>query len=264
MLRDLYEGSQYKNIVHNIDGLYIPLDLSWKRIGVSVSGGADSALLLYILCDLITKNKLSIDVHVITNIRMWKLRPWQEWIAKEVYRYFVNRFPNIRFRLHENFIPPDLEWGENGPNIVDEHGKLVSGDIIETRSFAEYVSHKESLDAYYNAVTRNPPVELDKKMSMRDVDPTKENFHLAITEYMDTIVCHPFRFTAKDWVVKQYKQLNIDNLFNITRSCEGDTYRYPHVFNGLDYKNYVPGQYVPVCNGCYWCFERNWAIEQSK
>lgn len=264
MLKLLYEQSQYKGILHDVDGVYIPLDAQWKNIGISLSGGADSALLLHLLCDLITKHDLKINVHVITNIRMWKLRPWQEWIAKEVYRYFVNRFTNVRFKLHQNFIPPDLEWGEVGPNIVDEHGKLVSGDIIETRSFGEYVSHTENLDAYFNAVTKNPPVEIDKKMSMRDVEPSEDNLHLAITDYMDTIVCHPFRFTSKDWIVKQYKRYGIEELFETTRSCEGDTYRYPHVFNGLDYKTYIPGQYVPVCNGCYWCFERNWAIEQNK
>ena len=37
---------------HNIDGVEIPFDRSWKNIGIALSGGADSALLAYILCEL--------------------------------------------------------------------------------------------------------------------------------------------------------------------------------------------------------------------
>jgi len=257
MIDQLYKQSQYSNILHNIDNVDIVYDPVWKNVGISLSGGADSALLTFIICTLITNTNASTNVHIISNIRCWKTRPWQKWINQDVYRYFVNQFPNIVFKRHENFIPPDLEWSDKGPNIVDEYGKLVSGDIIELRAFGEYIKHQENLEAYYNGVTKNPSIEIDKKMSMRDVEPTANNFHLAVTNHMDCIVCHPFRFIAKDWIIKQYKKYNIETLLNLTRSCEGE-------FEGIDYKTYIPGQYVPVCKTCFWCQEREWAIEQSK
>jgi len=76
-------------------------------------------------------------------------------------------------------------------------------------------------------------------------------------KHMGVDVCHPFVYTAKDWIVKQYYKENIVDLFNITRSCEGE-------FEGLDYTTYTPGQTVPTCGDCFWCKEREWGIEQNK
>lgn len=68
---------------------------------------------------------------------------------------------------------------------------------------------------------------------------------------------HPFRFIDKSEIYKCYVELGINELFDLTRSCEGE-------FVDITYKNYVPGQYVPTCNTCFWCKERSWAIEKSK
>ncbi len=252
MIRELYENSEFKNIIHDVDNVYIPLDFNWKNIAVSLSGGADSAMLAYILCDLV-KDK-NIMIHCISHIRCWKEKPWQEYDSLNVYNWLVDRFPSIKFKRHTNFIPPDIEWGSKGPNIIDEYGQLNSGDIIEIRAFAEYIGIKENLDAYYNAVTRNPPIELNNKMSRRDVEPSEENFKMAITKHMGGLSCHPFRFIDKSWIYKQYKNKNLSELFNLTRSCEG-------TFENITYKNYKKGQYVPLCNQCFWCLEREWAIK---
>jgi len=63
--------------------------------------------------------------------------------------------------------------------------------------------------------------------------------------------------TTKDWIIKKYDEENILDLLNITRSCEGE-------FEDLDYTTYTPGQTVPICGECFWCKEREWAIEQNK
>jgi hypothetical protein len=232
----------------------IPFDPKWRNIAISQSGGADSALLTYLLCSMITDDT---TVHVINNIRCWKTRPWQSTVAQSVHRWLVNRFPNIRFERHVNFVPPELEWGDRGRTIVDEYGKLVSGDTLELRAFAEYVCFNYNVDAYFNAVTKNPRDVDFKGMPTRDIDPTEENAHLEKMMHMGKLACHPFRFTEKGWIVKKYKELDIMDLFDLTRSCEGE-------FENLNYENYTPGQYVPVCNTCFWCKERAWAIEQNK
>ena len=66
----------------------------------------------------------------------------------------------------------------------------------------------------------------------------------------------PIKFVSKDWVVKQYKDFKILDLFDITRSCEGE-------FNDITFKTYKPGQFVPLCNTCFWCKEREWALTQN-
>ena len=235
----------------NIDEVEIPLDLEWNSISISLSGGADSALLAYLICSLPTKVK---TIHCISHIRMWKTRPWQSYDNLRVFSWLEKRFPDIKFERHTNFISPELEYGNIGPTLIDEYGKNVSGDNIEIRSYAEYICHWNKVSAYYNAVTRNPRNIDIGGMKERDIEPNNLNQHLRFTKHMNGYAIHPFRFVEKDWIIKQYLRLDILDLLEITRSCEGE-------FKELNYQNYVPYQYVPVCNECFWCKERSWALK---
>jgi len=252
----VYCDSKYSHITNfKVDGLKIPFDPTWKRIGISVSGGADSALLSYLLCSIISETNSNIDVHIISHVRMWKTRPWQRYDSLRVFEWLIANFSNINFTRHENFIPPDLEYGNKGPTIVDEYGKLKSGDQIIARSYAEWILHKENLDAIFAAKSKNPSdTTITKRMPDREVDAVDINE--LIFEINNKLAIHPFIYTEKDWIVKQYVNNNILNLFNLTRSCEGD-------FDNLDYTNYIPNQLVPECGECFWCQERNWAKRKN-
>lgn len=233
--------------------MIIPFDNNWKKVAISLSGGADSALLAFLVCEQVTDQ----EVHIISHIRCWKTKPWQQYDSLRIYEYLTNKFPNIVFHRHTNFIAPDLEYGSQGPTIVDEYGKHVSGDNAEIRSFAEYICHSYDIDIYYNAVTRNPKNVDFQGMSSRDLEPSEENKHLELMTHMGRLAAHPFRFLEKDKIVKKYKELGIMDLFEMTRSCEG-------TFDNIDYRNYTVGQHVPICGECFWCKEREWAIEQNK
>lgn len=239
---------------YSVSGVEIPFSPQWKNIAISLSGGADSALLAFLLCTFIEKDT---KLHCISHTRMWKTRPWQGWDSLRVYDWLQNRFNHIKFERHTNFIAPDLEYGNIGPMLKDEYGKMVSGDNIEIRSFAEYICYYNNVDAYYNAVTRNPRnIDLGG-MSERDIDPSDNNRHLQITRHMDKWALHPFRFIEKNWIVSQYKRLDIMDLFNITRSCEGE-------FKDITYETYQPGQNVPTCGECFWCKEREWGLANAQ
>lgn len=235
--------------------MVIPFNPTWKNIAISVSGGADSALLAYMVCDLAKEQ--NITIHIINHVRCWKTKPWQQHDADRVYNWLFQRFYHTKFIRHTNFIAPELEYGNIGPNLTDEYGKKVSGDNIQQRAYAEYICKTHNIDAYFNGVTRNPRLAHFNGMLERDIEPTEENKHLEYMVHMGVVASHPFRFVDKSWVVKQYIQLGIMDLFNITRSCEGTV-------SGLTYSNYIKGQEVPVCGKCFWCKEREWAIEQSK
>jgi hypothetical protein len=240
----------------NIHGINVPFSSSWNSVAVSVSGGADSAMLAYLVCTL-AKPIPDSTVHVISHTRMWKTRPWQSYDSLRVFNWLVDNFPSITFKRHVNFIAPELEYGNIGPSIKDEYGKLVSGDNIEQRAFAEFVCKSEKVDAYYNGVTRNPRNVDFKGMTERDIEPSSGNIHLRAMQHMGFWALHPFRFIEKNQIMRLYSKLSITELKDITRSCEGE-------FEGLDYTTYVPGQDVPTCGECFWCKEREWAIEHSK
>jgi hypothetical protein len=241
-----------------IDNVDIPFDTGWKSIAISLSGGADSALLAYLICDLIRTHDVEpFTVHVISHTRCWKTKPWQQIDSLKIFNWLRGEFSHIKFKRHVNFIPPEFEWSDKGRTLTDEYGKLVSGDNIELRAFAEYVCFAEDVDAYFNGVTRNPKGAVLQGMETRDIDPSEDNKHLEKMIHMGKLACHPFRFIEKSWVVKQYMKRDLMGLFDITRSCEGE-------IPNINYKTYTPGQYVPVCGECFWCKEREWAIEQSK
>lgn len=224
------------------------LNDNWKRIGISISGGADSALLAFLIC-----SSSNADIHFTNQIRLWKTRPWQEYIADQVIEWFKNRFAN-NFYLHRNLIPPELEWADKGPTIVDEYGKLKSGNQIILRSHNEYIAHKYKLDALYGGVNQNPDIKIEGSLNDRDED----NIYIKPYFMHDGIhICHPFVNTKKDWIIQQYFKHNILDLLHLTRSCEGE-------FEDITYKTYTPGQFIPTCNTCFWCKEREWGLAKSK
>ena len=229
----------------------------WRNIAISVSGGADSALLAYMLCQKAIEVDANTTIHIINHVRCWKTKPWQRYDADRVYRWLFQRFYHTTFKRHTNFIAPELEYGNIGPNLTDEYGKRVSGDNIQQRAYAEYICNKHDIDAYYNGVTRNPRLAFANGMIERDIEPTEDNKHLLEMEHMGKMVYHPFRFTDKSELLKKYKEFGIMDLFELTRSCEGEV-------TSVNYESYTPGQYVPICGKCFWCKEREWAIEQSK
>lgn len=233
----------------------VPYDSNWKNVAISVSGGADSALLAYLVCELAYEHDTTI--HIINHVRCWKTKPWQQDDADKVYNWLFQRFYHTKFKRHTNFIAPELEYGNVGPNLIDEYGKKVSGDNIQQRAYAEFICKKHSIDAYYNGVTRNPRLAFGNGMLERDIDPTDDNKHLEYMIHMGVIASHPFRFVDKAWVINKYKELGIMELFTLTRSCEGTV-------EDITYETYTKGQVVPICGECFWCKERAWAIEQSK
>lgn len=232
--------------------LTIPFDKNWTSVAVSLSGGADSALLAYMVCDM--ARDCNITVHIINHVRMWKTRPWQQHDADRVYNWLFQRFYHTTFKRHTNFIAPELEYGNIGASLLDEYGKKVSGDNIQQRAYAEFVCTQHNIDAYYNGVTHNPRLENLGGMVERDIERTPDTEHLEIMKHMDKWAIHPFRFLDKSVIVKKYLELDIMDLFNITRSCEGE-------FDNIDHTSYKKGQYVPICNNCFWCKEREWALK---
>lgn len=220
------------------------IDKSWNRIGISLSGGADSALLSYLIL-----KETDADIYFTTQIRMWKARPWQRYVAKNVVLWFQQKFKN-KIEHIENLIPPEMEE-PNTTFIEDEYGKLKSGNRIILRAHNEFVIHTYKLDAWFSAVNQNPDIDIPGALIERNIGVLP--IHM---KHMGIDIFHPFVYTKKDEIIKKYYENNIEDLLNITRSCEGE-------FDNLNYTNYTPHQYVPICGNCFWCKEREWGVQNA-
>lgn len=261
-LYELMDEKFRKDIVlHNINGLDIPFSPSWRNIGINLSGGADSASLALLLGRIITDNNYDCKVHVINFIRCWNTRPWQGPIGLDVYHKLQEMFPGVFVNRYENYIPPELEWGAtNGPIL---NGR--SGDQIEGSSYNTYISYRENFDATFNATSQNPlSQDFGNRLSKRDKLAKDGEMEDVIYRSNAIYFIHPYRFVQKDWIVSQFYLLDALDLYNTTRSCEGDIKLNPEIAKIVPTpSNYVHGETViPECGECFWCLERNWA--QSK
>ena len=244
-------------LLTNINGLDIPFNTNWKKIGVNLSGGADSALLTYLLCKIISDNNLSTKVDVITYTRCWRSRPWQGHISLQVFEKLKSMFPDIIQDRHTAFIPPELEHGVIG-NIVNDR----SGDQIIVGSFNGYIAWEKNFDAVFNATSKNYDESRTDRMLNRDKDAENGKLTDLWRNYNSAEVnfCYPFKFVKKEWIIANYYLHNILDLLSLTRSCEGDINMHEIIKHYCeDFTKYVPGMYIPECQDCWWCKEREWA-----
>lgn len=247
-----------KNVIKtNFSGLDFPFDPSWKRIGINLSGGADSALLTYLLCKIIKDNNFKTRVDIITYQRCWETRPWQGYYAQQVYDKLFTMFPDIIENRHLCYIPPELEHGSIG-NIVNNR----SGDMIIVGSYNKFSAWHHNLDAVFNGTSMNPDDSRTDRMKSRDKSAVQGSLNdlWHYVKSVDTFFVHPFKFVKKDWIVAQYHLMDILDLYNTTRSCEGDIRHHEAVKNVCSsFKDYEYGMHIPECNQCWWCEERRWA-----
>ena len=260
-------NSLYKNISNDVllttfSKLTIPFDEKWQRIGINLSGGADSALLTYLLCTIIQRNNLNTKVDVITYQRCWETRPWQGYISLQVFDKLKDMFPYIIENRYTTYIPPEIEHGVIGASI---NGK--SGDQIIVGSYNKFAAWEYNLDAVYNATSKNPDDLREDRMTNRDKD-AEDGVITGLWFYSGKVkstFVHPFRFVKKDWIVAQYHIHNILDLYDTTRSCEGDINHMENIKEACGhFRDYNAGMYIPECKQCWWCEERDWADKQVK
>ncbi len=253
-MKNLYENLNLDNfILDDKYGVILPICKNWKKIGINLSGGADSAMMTWILCQTIIKYNLDITIDIITFNRNYILKPWQGFYSLRVYNWFKDHFNKIISKRIEGFVPPELEHCEI-PNLLNGR----SGDQIIIESFNEYLISSKKIDAVYNATTKSPPIE--GGMPNRYCDPELQDLiNKKLTEF------NSFKGITKDHIIKIYYDYNLHELLDLTRSCEVN-------INNLDFDEYKEGTLVPTCNTlensenqkCWWCKERNWAINIVK
>ncbi len=279
-ITQIYIDNKWEELVYTTAGIPLPFNSLWKKIGFNISGGADSTLLCFTLCKHIVDNKLNIEIHTISHIRCWQTRPWQRDIRLNVINKLKTIFPTLIFIEHENYIPAEIEMSTIGA-VIPTGNKMRSGDQLENSSFATYVGFNFNLDATFCATTNNPDAFKDS-----GGDPSR-NRSTKIIHYKELVYSKnnlsypvqlkPFVYHTKDTVIKSYFDLGIADLLSVTRSCEGEQNSYDGIILSKEntsemsehkfrdaYKYYKSGDYVPECNICFWCLEKNWALKEIK
>lgn len=206
-----------------------------KNIGVSMSGGADSSMLCYLLAKQIKEKNLDITIHPISAV--FSVRPWSYDRAKKVV----------------NFIKRDLDCS----NVFGQHFRFnVSEDECKSdKAKQEHFGHvmgflfvNNIIDHLFSGKTKNPNQKVmdtffDQNPQQDRNNPTEKNI------YKSSVETVPWAMVDKRMTIELYKKYNlIDTLLPITRSCEGD--------------DIITENFTKTCGQCWWCEEKAWAIAE--
>lgn len=194
------------------------------NIGIAVSGGADSALLLHFLLTNTTDT-----VHIYSFFSEKKL-----YIAESYTKQVVDKCIEL---TGNNNIKHHVEY------IAEQTPKLIHS-LME-----EYIV-RDHLTMMYTGLTKFPPDSVLETFyeDIRANDPyaynqRKDGLVRDIYFGRNNTFCRPMINLNKKDVFELYKKFNlIDSLFPLTRSCENINSPDAH------------------CGICLWCQERAWAF----
>ena len=224
-------------IVKSISCAETNLDIYDGPVGIMVSGGADSAILLYYLMKYSTST-----IHVYTEGSNHKFRR-NTIIAPRVVEKCIQLTNNINVIHHINY-----KETSTGESLYVNPTSAVDNGLVQV---------------VYEGVTMNPPKDIAENLApelefdtvlqeRRSPSRHHKSFHSDNKFYM------PWSNTDKQGIAKMYKEENlIDSLFPVTRSCEWD----PAVPSKWYYN--IKDPELGHCGACWWCKEREWAFNEN-
>lgn len=185
-----------KNINIEIESVTLPLLIFPGPIGISVSGGADSAILLYILM------KYAVDpIHIFTASLSSKNNTSPRY-AFNVIEQCIKLTGNSNIFHHVHFI-----------ESMDHRGNLFNGH--------NYFLKNKLISIVYTAETLMPPLDEFQKFKNQDYFIYKQRTPLKKKPVIDGNFYCPFRHIDKRQIMSLYLHYNLlETLFPVTRSCE--------------------------------------------
>jgi 7-cyano-7-deazaguanine synthase in queuosine biosynthesis len=193
------------------------------NVGVNLSGGSDSSLLLYIL---LSNKKETIEVFTLASALKGRTSAK---IAANVIDKCVELTKNNNINHHVVYV--DVQDNENLFKL--------SGDMIQNKKITRL----------YTGMTSNPPKDIadnfltanyNSEQDMRDPLILKPTIHGNL--------CFPFFNIDKIKIAEMYQSLNLtETLFPLTRSCEVQN---------------PPSGFLGHCDNCWWCKERFWGFKR--
>jgi len=201
-----------------------------KTIGISMSGGADSTMLCYLLAKSISNDKLNISIQPFNGYDIDL--PGDS-----------NKLPHIITYIKDKFSYVDLKWPMS---VVFSNPGLKDIKNIFIRDLKKKMFFK-NFDTRVVGITSGPPIEVQKKFKILG---KKSNIKRlpGYDLYKDVInfdknSSGPFKSVDKRFVIQCYKDFNINDLLEKTESC-------------------TEKQKCTKEPKCWWCVEREWAIKE--
>ena len=218
----------HKNKFGEVDILNKKYNFDNKVIGLSMSGGADSTMLCYLLAKTIQKEKLNIIIQPYTGYDIDI--PHDSEKLPNIIEYIRNKFPDIKIRW-----PIAVTFKSNGKDVKMNYIEILESKLKECKVF----------DVQLVAISQGPPLEVQqnfKTVSGKNINRIKG--YPKYDELNYNIRNLPFKNIDKRFIVQCYKDFGmLDVLVEMTESCT---------------------EFGGKCRKCWWCLEREWAIKEVR
>tara|TARA_B100000941_G_scaffold274273_1_gene235278 strand:- start:810 stop:1481 length:672 start_codon:yes stop_codon:yes gene_type:complete len=202
------------------------INRKYKNAVLCLSGGTDSALVFYLICEYVVEN--NIQGFQITPIHGWDMRrvnAYSPTSAKKVYSYIKNKFPTVKINDLYLFAYNKLD-GEDKPKYhrpvyrLFEKEKMLDRDMMFSGS---------TLAPQDKSFKYKDPGSINRKIGVK----TRKGIL-----FQDTQIISSY---DKRWVRLMYEEKGLKEIFQYTVSCIGDEPNGP-------------------CKSCWWCHEKYWAF----
>ena len=203
----------------------IIFDTKKTKIGMKISGGADSAIVLYMLSKYVTENDTGAKIIPITVNHEGK--DYQEQFAKQVVAHCKEVFGDI------------FEEHQTARNYTPDTYASTQQDLVES------LYENNIIEGHYVGITRNPPNEAMDIIGWNGpADDRSPGKKLRSTKIGRTCF-RPLINIDKKGIAELYNTFDVmDTLFPLTRSCEEFT---------NDFSKHCE-------TGCWFCKERYWGF----
>lgn len=218
-------------MVKNVDFFPKELQEKYKKIGVSVSGGVDSALVFYCMCKTIQDEGLT-ETHEIYPISSSdsNRKDGKEHTLK-IIQTVQNIFPNVK--IHECRWDSFDKFDKNFVHKCDNLFKDLLRDGINITLTGATTNISKDLVFTDKLHTR------DLNRDSENIEDTRNLYHSK--KYDGMLIYKPFAFEDKFFISDCYEEYGIvENILPLTISCV----------------NPVPLDSFNPCKECYWCQEK--------
>lgn len=214
------------------DNIVIDIPGHFNKIGLKISGGADSAIVAFMLCKYITESEK--DCTIIPITVNYAGKAFQTQFAAKVLTYLKN---NFKVKIGKHYTDINYEF--------DTYSQVQ--DSLVQRLYKE-----KAIDCHFSGITANPPKEVQEQfdtrgpMDSRDRERDKKPQIRGNTFF-------PLINIDKQGVKELYEKFGVlDTLFPLTRSCESFT---------DDFSKHC-GEYRDWKDHCWFCKERYWGFDR--
>tara|TARA_B110000503_G_C7159415_1_gene418903 strand:- start:2915 stop:3682 length:768 start_codon:yes stop_codon:yes gene_type:complete len=229
-----------------------------KLITISLSGGADSASLLY----LVSKHFPQIEIIPVTCRD--QNAPKDAVAAQKIVEWVKKEFPNNKIRDWQVFDfndrTEDFVSFEDVDKTIKKYPQFTGmrrtqiSKIIQVDRINWNIMKQNIGAVRLDGMTRNPPTEEMKKYEFYEKAERRRDKELPLVEeyrkYRDKEFLNIYQAyinVDKKFVAGVYQENNLmGTLFPLTRSCVGTA-------NQTD-------NFTKECHQCFWCHEKKWAF----